>query len=148
MNLKKILEKNTQIADIEYEFWQKLTVITTPLFIDTLPIGKYKIIIDLNSRALRIYNLDISDEYTYQHPHIQARWQCCLGERVNPLRESYAKSDYVTLIWWIISYLESLNPNSVFTSMDSRQQHHYSKFKYSLQQQPVVEQVLEEVLFT
>lgn len=132
MHTKEILERNTQIANVTYVARKELSVDTVPLFHEALPIGRYNIKLDLNSRRLRIYNIDIASTETYQHPHIQRNGDCCLGEWMNPLRESYSKWDYVTLIGWIISYLEHLNERSVFISMDERQRDNYKKFKYSI----------------
>lgn len=132
MHTKEILERNTQIANVTYVAKKELCVDTVPLFHEALPIGRYNIKLDLNSRRLKIYNIDIASTETYQHPHIQRNGDCCLGEWMNPLRESYSKWDYVTLIGWIISYLEHLNERSVFISMDERQRDNYKKFKYSI----------------
>lgn len=132
MHTKEILERNTQIANVTYVARKELSVDTVPLFHEALPIGRYNIKLDLNSRRLKIYNIDIASTETYQHPHIQRNGDCCLGEWMNPLRESYSKWDYVTLIGWIISYLEHLNERSVFISMDERQRDNYKKFKYSI----------------
>ena len=91
MHTKEILERNTQIANVTYVARKELSVDTVPLFHEALPIGRYNIKLDLNSRRLKIYNIDIASTETYQHPHIQRNGDCCLGEWMNPLRESYSK---------------------------------------------------------
>jgi len=133
LHTKEILEKNAQITNVNYLMGKSLIVETVPLFIENTPIGRFRMEINLIEWRLRIYNIDINNTSVYQHPHIQYGGECCLGDRVNPLRESYSKKDYVTLVWWIISYLEHINPRSVFINMESFQESHYKLFKYSLE---------------
>lgn len=140
LHLKDNLMKNKQVANIIYVMDEQLTVETVPLFCwepdgAKFPIGRFRMVVKLSAWDLRITNLDIGNEGTYQHPHIQSRWQCCLWEFVNPLRTSYNKRDYVTLIGWLIWYLETLNPRSVFVSMERFQESNYDKFKYSVSEE-------------
>lgn len=132
MSTKTILEKNEQIASVEYIPWQKLVVDTVPLWNSNQPIGRYRITLTLNAWWLKVFNLDIGKEDEYQHPHIRQHGDCCLGEWMNPMRESYSKRDYITLIASIINYIESLYERSVYMSMNDFQQKRGFKFKYQI----------------
>lgn len=133
MNTKTILEKNKQIIAVEYIPWQKLIVDTVPLWNNNFPIGRYKIELNLQERWLKVFNLDIGVKSEYQHPHIRQYGDCCLGDWMNPMRESYSKRDYITLVASIISYLESLYERSVYISMNDFQQKRWHKFKYQVE---------------
>lgn len=130
LNTKEILERNVQIESVEYIVWQRLHVNTKPLLNNNQPIGKYRITLDLTKRNLRIINLDIWNINVFQHPHINRNGECCLWSWMNPLRESYSKTDYITLVAGIISYLESLYEWSVYIWLWEFCDLHAKKFAY------------------
>lgn len=140
MDVKNVLIKNEQITDVKYILGTELIVETVPLFCwdAKLPIGRYKITIPLKEWNPIAINLDIWRGNWYQHPHVQSNWLCCLGEYVSPMRESYNKQDFITLVGFFIEFLESLNDRSVFQSMTTRQDTHYKKFIQYLDKQPKV----------
>lgn len=83
-------------------------------------------------------NMDIGQSNWYQHPHIQSNWSCCLGEYISPMRTSFSKQDYITLVGFFIEFLESLNEHSVYQSMVARQDMNYKRFIPYLDKQPKV----------
>jgi hypothetical protein len=72
MNMKNILENNEQITKVDYEPGTRLTIITKPMWHEKYPLGKYRIDINLARWGLKIFNIDIDDARTYQHPHISS----------------------------------------------------------------------------
>lgn len=146
MNTKDILMNNEQITAVEYSPGKELIITTAPIWNSGEPIGKYKIVLKLNSRHLRVTNLDINDTETFQHPHINSSGECCLGEWLNPLMQSYTKQDYITLVSSIISYLESLYDRSVYISLWEFCATHKNKFKYQKEEKETKEQPVVEVV--
>ena len=132
INMKDVLENNVQIQKVIYEPSERLIIETRPLWNSGKPIGKYSIDISLRSWGLKILNIDIWGTHEHQHPHINRVWAPCLWQWVNPLREAHSNSDYITLVAGIISYLEDLNPDSVFIWMGEFQSKNRSKFKYQV----------------
>lgn len=136
-NVKSMLEKNVMLTSVEYKMWISLKVFTVPLMLTaedwaSFPIWRYEININLINRWLKIYNLDIDSTSHYQHPHIQKNGDCCLWAWTDPLRQSYSKNDYITLVWWLLDYLQHLNSASTYISIQDFQNEHYSKFKYQV----------------
>jgi len=129
-NMVNILKQNVQISNVEYLEWQSLKVRTVPLWNNNQPIGKYRIELWFPTWKLRCFNEDIKSIAHKQHPHIQSDGSCCLSDWMNPMKLSYEQQDYITLVGSIISYLESLNPNSTYISMADFQSHHGKKFAY------------------
>jgi hypothetical protein len=54
------------------------------------------------------------------------------------MRTSFSKQDYITLAGFFIEFLESLNENSVYQSMENWQQNNYKRFIPYLDKQPKV----------
>ena len=140
LNVKSILEKNEQITDVKYIMGKELIIETVPLFCGDakLPIGRYRITIPLKEWNPKAMNMDIGQSNWYQHPHIQSNWSCCLGEYISPMRTSFSKQDYITLVGFFIEFLESLNEHSVYQSMTARQDMNYKRFIPYLDKQPKV----------
>jgi len=128
------IKKNKQIENITYIENEKIVVDTIPIFSDAgwKPMGRYRMTIMLDSWNIRGMNLDINNNDYDQHPHINARGECCLWDFIDPLRIAWDNKDYVTLIGWLISFLESLYEDSVYISMQDFQNYHKDKFKCSI----------------
>lgn len=140
LNIKSILEKNEQITDVKYIMGKELIIETVPLFCGTnkVPIGRYRITIPMKEWSPKAINMDIGHGNWFQHPHIQSTWSCCLGEYISPMRTSFSKWDYITLVGFFIEFLESLNEQSVYQSMENWQHDNYKRFIPYLDKQPKV----------
>lgn len=132
LNMKEYLLKNKQIDSVNYIPGTLLEVYTQPLWCDGKPIGKYMLSINLCLYEVKAFNLDIANVSTAQHPHVNSWWKCCLGDYANGLQEAYKQWDYVTLVNWLIEFLENIYDRSVFVGMDVFQKNHGAKFKYQL----------------
>lgn len=132
INFIKDIKQNKQVSSIRIVTDDFIEFDTEPIFSDcwNLPIGKYKAFINLKTWEVRIKNLDINSDREYQHPHISDNGTCCLWDFVNPLRKAFDERDYVTLIAWLISFLESLYEDSVYITMEDFQSKRRKKFEY------------------
>jgi len=117
LNTKKFIKQSHQVEDVEM-LQTKIKVKTKVLYCEWKATGNYMIDIWTDSFGIKVENLCVNDLSNYQHPHVNSRWEVCFWDRLNPLKKAYETSDFVTIAFMMIEFLEHLNDDSRYIKLD------------------------------
>lgn len=130
------IKKDWRVKAVKYVYWKELSVQTWNLSIKhggkEYPIGTYTINIWFwTGFNLSIVN-NLLDGRSLNHPHILESGGCCLSDWQRVLAWYYKDWDYKSFVLTCLEYLESVNPESTYISLESFTSQHKARFEQSL----------------